>query len=193
MAGRDHRTSRAARIVSESDEQLDRGISGVSHQAGSGGSRHASNLVDIPVGATVEHHRDEGRTFTLFAAMPFDPVFDDVFFVAIRSAAHALGGRAVRVDQEMHASDAVAKTQELIRNCRAVVADLSTSEPDVLYELGIAHALGKPSVQICRTAYSDLPFMVRNRETLLYEVGRTHLLGQQLVTYLAGLFDARAH
>jgi nucleoside 2-deoxyribosyltransferase len=87
----------------------------------------------------------------------------------------------------MHGGDAVAATREHLRTCRAVVADLSTGEPDVLYELGLAHALGKPTVQICRTAYQDLPFMVRNRETLLYQAGRTHLLGQQLAVYLRGV------
>lgn len=175
----------------DSDEQ-GRGIAEVSHRARPGTSAQASNLIDIPVVYTSEDRTDEAGTFTVFAAMPFDPAFDDVFFVAIRSAAQAIGARAVRVDQEMHGSDAVAKTQELIRNCRAVVADLSTAEPDVLYELGIAHALEKPCVQICRTAYPDLPFMVRNRETLLYEAGRTHLLGQQLATYLTGLLGVSA-
>jgi hypothetical protein len=128
--------------------------------------------------------------FTVFAAMPFDPTFDDVYFVAIRAAARAVGGTAVRVDHIMHGGDAVAATQKQIRSSRAVVADVSTGEPDVLYELGLAHALGIPSVQICRTAYEELPFMVRNRETLLYQAGRTHLLGQQLAAYLSALLGS---
>jgi len=90
----------------------------------------------------------------------------------------------------MHGADAVAETQQQIRRCHAVIADLSTSEPDVLYELGFAEAIGKPSVQICSTPYDDLPFMVRNRDTLLYRPGRTHLLGQQLATYLTRLLAA---
>jgi nucleoside 2-deoxyribosyltransferase len=117
--------------------------------------------------------------------MPFDPAFDDVFFVGVKHAARSIGATAIRVDQTMHGRDAVVETQQLIRRCSVVVADVSTSEPDVLYELGFAQALGKPSVQICSTAYEDLPFMVRNRETLLYRPGRTHLLGEQLAVYLS--------
>jgi len=127
--------------------------------------------------------------FTIFASMPFDPSYDDVFHVAIESAARQIGGRAVRVDQLLHGDDAVRVTQREIRSCRAVIADLSTSEPDVLYELGLAHAWGKPTVQICRTSYDDMPFMVRNRETILYQSGRTHLLGQHLARYLQSLLD----
>jgi hypothetical protein len=164
------------------------GIAGITRALGlgAGGSeRRGSNLVDI--GVAPSEGAESDPAFTIFAAMPFDPSFDDVFFVAIRRAVREVGGKAVRVDQTMHGGDAVAATQEHLRTCRAVVADLSTGEPDVLYELGLAHALGKPTVQICRTAYQDLPFMVRNRETLLYQAGRTHLLGQQLAVYLRGV------
>ena len=75
------------------------------------------------------------------------------------------------------------------RNCRAVIADLSTNEPDVLYELGLAHALQKPTVQICNTEYVELPFMVRNRETLLYQNGQIHLLSSRLSIYLQRLLE----
>jgi hypothetical protein len=154
---------------------------------GDGGSlRRGSNLVDIGVAGAME---DEPPAFTVFAAMPFDPSFDDVFFVAIRRAVREVGGRAVRIDQTMHGGDAVMATRKQLQDCRAVIADVSTGEPDVLYELGLAHALGKPSIQICRTAHQDLPFMVRNHETLLYQAGRTHLLGEQLALYLRAVLS----
>jgi hypothetical protein len=164
-------------------------IAGMTRALGFGGTgavRRGSNLADVPV-AEGGSSGERAAGFTIFAAMPFDPAFEDVYFVAIRGAVEDVGGTAIRVDHTMHAGDAVAATQEQLRSCRAVVADLSAGEPDVLYELGLAHALGKPCVQICGTAYQDLPFMVRNRETLLYEAGRTHLLRQKLAVYLRGV------
>ena len=167
-----------------------RGISGVSRvEEPAGRGRHISN-VTAARGSPVEGPPHSDGRLTIFAAMPFDPAFDDVYFVGIVAAAKALGGTAIRVDQVMHGADAVAETQRQIRRCDAVIADLSTSEPDVLYELGFAEAIGKPSVQICSTPYDELPFMVRNRDTLLYRPGRTHLLGQQLATYLSQLLAA---
>jgi hypothetical protein len=173
-----------------------RGVSWLSRLTGAVGVvRHASNVVDVDVdiheGDSSGRVREDARPagFTVFAAMPFDPDYDDVFFVAIRAAVRRVGGTAVRVDRLMHGGDAVAATHEQLRRCAAVVADVSTNEPDVLYELGVAHGLGKPSVQLCRTRYEDLPFMVRNQETLLYEAGRTHALGQQLAVYLAAVLS----
>lgn len=139
-------------------------------------------------GATAQHERDP----LVFAAMPFDPSFDDVFFVAIRSAAHAAGAHAARVDYIKHADDAVSQTERLLDRCAVVVADLSTNQADVLYEVGYARALGRPVVQICSTTHGSLPFMVRNRETLLYEPGRTYLLVDSLASYLRAVL-ARAH
>ena len=129
---------------------------------------------------------------TVFTAMPYLAAFDDVFHVAIKSAAAAIGARAVRIDQVMHGGDAVAETWRAIKEATVVVADVSTNEPDVLYELGLAHAWGKPTVQLCSNDYARMPFMVRNRETLLYQAGQTHLLAPELATYLRALLVSSA-
>lgn len=135
----------------------------------------------------------EGEGGYIFAAMPFDVAFDDVYLVAVSSAASQIGRRAVRVDRVMHGGDAVQETQRLLHGADAVVADVSVAEPDVLYEVGYAHAIGKPVVQVCSTPYEQMPFMVRNRETLLYHAGGTHHLGQQLAVYLEALLGRGEH
>lgn len=119
--------------------------------------------------------------------MPFDPAFDDVYYVAIKAAAEKVGCTSIRVDHLMHGQDAVSETYRQIQKCQAVIADLSTAEPDVLYEVGYAHALGKPVVQLCSTAPENLPFMVRNRDTIFYRPGQTHLLIDVLAEYVARL------
>jgi hypothetical protein len=50
----------------------------------------------------------------VFAAMPFDEKYDDVFFFAVALAAKAVGTKAVRIDQEDFNGDIVAKITE---NC----------------------------------------------------------------------------
>lgn len=154
----------------------------VPEQAEIASSIRSHNRVSIDAGG--QRQADARARFSIFAAMPFLPSFDDVFFVAMCTAAKDVGGVAVRVDRIMHGDDAVLATERELRRCKAVIADVSTSEPDVLYELGMAHALGKPTVQICRTEFAQLPFMIRNRETLLYEEGRVHLLTERLSIYL---------
>jgi len=121
---------------------------------------------------------------TVFAAMPFAAEFDDVFFYAIASAAKKIGAVCVRVDKEEFSGDIVEEIRRGISSSIAVIADLSGARPNVLYELGYAHALGKPSVPISSTSLDALPFDVRNWNTISYTVGKTHELGPRLAKRL---------
>jgi len=124
---------------------------------------------------------------TIFAAMPFAAAYEDVFFVAIAGAAEASGAAAKRVDLDPRAGDVVQHIEELIRASALVVADLSESRPNVMYEVGFARALEKPIVTLCSTALEDLPFDVRNWSTIPYEKGRTHELRGRLAERLGAL------
>lgn len=117
---------------------------------------------------------------TIFAAMPFDPQFDDVFFVAIAEAAKSVQAVAVREDKQEFVGDIVDRIEKDIKRSSAVVADLSESKADVLYEVGFAHALSKPTVHICSTPLGKLPFDVRNVNTIKYAKGQTHKLKRVL-------------
>jgi hypothetical protein len=112
----------------------------------------------------------------VFVAMPFQPHFDDVFSVAIVGSVRAAKASCKRVDQEEYSSDIVDKIQSLIRQSTAVIADVSESRPNVLYEVGFAHALGKPTVLISSTPLDQLPFDIRNSNTIPYQQGQTSKL-----------------
>jgi hypothetical protein len=56
-----------------------------------------------------------------------------------------------------------------IRACRFVLAELSGRNPNVLYEVGLAHAIGKPVISITRTK-EDVPFDVRDLRYFFYDV-----------------------
>lgn len=116
----------------------------------------------------------------VFASMPFAAKYDDTFLVAIEPAALASGAVAERVDHSGSTGDVVAQIQSMIRTAKVVVADLSDSRPNVLHEVGFAEALNKPVVQICSTATTDLPFNVRNNQTIRYTIGQTAKLRKRL-------------
>lgn len=120
----------------------------------------------------------------VFAAMPFDEIYNDTFFVAMRPAAMSVSASCVRVDLERFSGDIVEEIRKDIRESIAVVADLSGSKPNVLYEVGFAHALGKPTVHICSTALKDLPFDVSHWNTLQYNLGQTSRLAPVLAQLL---------
>ncbi|OGO37528.1 MAG: hypothetical protein A2Z03_09030 [Chloroflexi bacterium RBG_16_56_8] len=116
----------------------------------------------------------------IFAAMPFAPEYDDVYFVAMAPAAGSVNAVCKRVDQEDFTGDVVKEIQRLIHACDAVVVDLSEAKPNVLYEAGFAHALERPTVHICSTPMEQLPFDVRNWNTIKYSKGQTHKLKNEL-------------
>lgn len=154
--------------------------------SGPGGPKRAGGKKRAAPGGAKRRGRPPRTPDTVFAAMPFRREFDDTFFVAMVGAAKKCGLDCVRVDREEFSGDIVSKIRAEIEASRAVIVDLSRGEPNVLYEAGYAHALGKPTVHISSTALNELPFDVRNWNTLEYKPGQT----SQLVTRLTNRLRA---
>lgn len=121
----------------------------------------------------------EGRP-VVFAAMPYDSKFDDTFFLGIRVAAARCGADAIRIDEEEFDDQIIARIHKEIQEAQAVVADLSESNPNVLYEVGYAEALNQNRIQISATPLSELPFNVQGWNTLEYHLGGVYHLQDDL-------------
>lgn len=125
----------------------------------------------------------------IFAAMPFAPQYEDVFFIAMSYAAEQVGAVCDRVDRREFQGNVVDEIHRMIRKSVAVIVDLSESKPNVLYEAGYAHALKKPCVHICSTPVEKLPFDVAQWKTSLYHPGQTHKLQKELTQRLKAILD----
>lgn len=130
----------------------------------------------------------DGRT--IFASMPFKPQYEDVYWFAMAAAAEAVGATCIRVDREDFDGDIPAKIVSNIESAAAVIGDLSESNPDVLYEIGYARKHGTPCVHICSTPLDDLPFNVRNVNTLPYRLGQIHALREPLIKRLKAVLGS---
>ncbi len=120
----------------------------------------------------------------VFAAMPFAPQYEDVFFFAMRYAAEYVGAVCDRVDRREFQGNVVEEIHRLIRRSIAVIVDLSEAKPNVLYEAGYAHALKKPCIHICSTPLDRLPFDVLQWKTTPYSPGQIHKLQKELAARL---------
>ena len=120
----------------------------------------------------------------VFAAMPFAPQYEDVFFFAMRYAAEQVGAVCDRVDRREFQGSVVEEIHRLIRRSVAVIVDLSEAKPNVLYEAGYAHALKKPCLHICSTPLDKLPFDVFQWKTTKYSPGQIHKLQRELAARL---------
>jgi hypothetical protein len=110
---------------------------------------------------------DEGVDPSLVAVMmPFASGFQPVFD-AIASAARRSGGRAVRVMDIWDHSTIIQDVFSLIFRAQVVVCDFSGKNPNVFYEAGIAHTLGKLVIPITQSG-NDIPFDIAHHRYLLY-------------------------
>ena len=65
---------------------------------------------------------------------------------------------------------------------RIIVANITGRNPNVYYELGIAHAIDKPVIMIAQNK-SDLPFDIRAKQIIFYNDNQQ--LEKELVQMLA--------
>ncbi len=108
----------------------------------------------------------------MFVMMPFREPFDTLYRDVIFPIAKDAGFNVNRVDEVFTPGIILNDIQQQIEQAHAVVADISTHNPIVFYELGYAHALRKPAVLLARRPQSkdeDLPFDVRGYRAIFYD------------------------
>lgn len=98
--------------------------------------------------------------------MPFDASFGPVYG-ALKEAIESQGLRSARADDIWENHHIMDDVLSLIWRARVVVADLSGKNPNVFYEAGIAHTLGRDVIQIAQSL-EDVPFDLRSIRTLTY-------------------------
>lgn len=116
-----------------------------------------------PTGFEFIHERDDKLVAVM---MPFGADFRDVYDT-IKGAAKAAGLRCKRADDIWEDDVVIQDVVNLICRARIVVCDLSGRNPNVFYEMGIAHSLGKDVVMLTQSK-DDVPFDVQARRYLKY-------------------------
>jgi predicted transcriptional regulator len=99
--------------------------------------------------------------------MPFSQEFDLVYDT-IKMACRSIGMEYQRVDEIWINSAIIQDIFDLIFTSTIVIADLSGKNPNVFYEMGIAHALGKNVIPIVLNN-EGMSFDVKHHRTLKYE------------------------
>ena len=103
---------------------------------------------------------------TVFVLTPFHPEFRQTFEV-VRKVCSDLGLRAVRGDEDYVQTDILSHILRLLVRAKIVIAVIDGRNPNVFYELGIAHALNKPTILVSADTDVELPFDIQNRQILL--------------------------
>ena len=107
------------------------------------------------------------RKSHVFVAMPFAKEMDDLFHYGIQGAVNAAGLLCERADLSAFTGDVMEWVKTRIASANLVLADLSTSNPNVYLEVGYAWGCRVPTVLIVRDT-SDLKFDVRGQRCVTY-------------------------
>lgn len=106
----------------------------------------------------------EANTVSLM--MPFREEFDRVY-LAIEHLASEIGFACRRVDDMSRSSMIMQDIVSLLDRSSVVIVDCTNCNPNVFYELGIAHTLGREVILITQTP-SAMPFDIRHLRHLQY-------------------------
>lgn len=123
--------------------------------------------------------------------MPFDAALKQVY-AAINAAAQANGLECKRGDDIWNSSVVVQDIFDLIYRSFIVVCDFSGRNPNVFYEAGVAHTLGKHVIPVTQSV-DDVPFNLRHHRFIKYpnnNEGRSELT-TRLEERIASLIEAR--
>jgi len=105
---------------------------------------------------------------TCFVLMPFGNYFDTYYAKVIKPSVAKGGLVAVRADEIYGAGAIIDDIHRSILNASICIADVTGRNPNVSYELGMAHALGKP-VLIITQDIKDIPFDYQHLRAITYD------------------------
>lgn len=100
--------------------------------------------------------------------MPFGEPFDEYYTEIYKSAIEESGLKPKRADSLFRPSPIIRDIWEYINYSKILIADITGLNPNVMYELGLAHAITKPVI-IISDSIENVPFDLRYLRILIYD------------------------
>jgi hypothetical protein len=104
----------------------------------------------------------------VFILMPFKPELSDTYKFGLKASADEVGAYAERVDDQHYDGSVIGRIINQISKADVIVADMTGKNPNVYYEVGYAHALGKIVILATQDIH-DIPFDFRDRPHIPYK------------------------
>jgi hypothetical protein len=119
-----------------------------------------------PSSPGIEHEVQRGYAFI---AMPMDRDNHALVDVleAIKAAANDCGITAQRIDDDERSERITDRVLESIRKAEFVIVDLTNERPNVFFEAGYAHGIGKIPIYIARH-HTEIHFDVKDYPVILF-------------------------
>lgn len=119
---------------------------------------------------------------SIFVLMPFRADLDEIYQTTIRQSIHDIGMVAHRADELKNVNAIMHDIWKSICEARIVVADLTDFNANVMYELGIAHTVGKDTILLHQ----------KPREQVKFPFDLAHIRRIEYINTIAGAGKLRA-
>jgi hypothetical protein len=102
-----------------------------------------------------------------FVLMPFSESFSDIYELGIKEACNDAGAYCERVDEQIFQERILDRIYNQIAKADIIIADMTGKNPNVFYEVGYAHALGKNTILLTQHS-EDIPFDFKHFPHIIY-------------------------
>jgi hypothetical protein len=105
----------------------------------------------------------------VFVLMPFRAAMLPVYEDHIKPTCASMGLTVRRADDFFTANRVVEDIWKAILSARLIIADCTDRNPNVFYEIGLAHTIGKPTILLTQRE-EDVPFDLRHLRYIQYQL-----------------------
>jgi hypothetical protein len=113
------------------------------------------------------HFTYRGSSPRAFVVMQFGEPYDKLYKEVIQKQAEQAGFEVFRIDEKAGPGVIFQDLQREIQQAEVVIAEITPANPNVFYEVGYAHALGKPTILLAQRG-AQLPFDIRSFRVVFY-------------------------
>ena len=129
-------------------------------------SRHAKGMAIAPIfGRPLPLPADQQTD--VFVLMPFKTKLESIYSKHMKKMAQELGLRMLRADEIFSPKPFMEKVWDGICAAQLILADCTEKNPNVFYEIGMAHTVGKKVVLITRSD-KDVPSDIKHFDYIHY-------------------------
>jgi hypothetical protein len=155
-------------------------------------SRHSKGMTVVPMFGRPQS-LPPSQQIDVFVLMPFKAKLEAIYSKHIKKMAQELGLSILRADEIYSPKPFMEKVWDGICSAQIVLADCTEKNPNVFYEIGMAHTVGKKVVFITRSD-KDIPSDIKHFDHIHYHYNPQGVdaLIDKLRAFLAAHFQSAA-
>jgi hypothetical protein len=105
-----------------------------------------------------------------FVVMPFRPELNFLYLFLQKYVTEKHGLRVERGDHRVLTKALIDKVRDQIVESDLILADVTGANPNVFYEIGLAHAMGRPVIYMTQDPPESAPVDIRQFEFIHYDL-----------------------